>query len=173
MTTYITVYGLYQPSLNVCRIEVDEYIPLRFRSYEGALGVNYLRLGNFDTSLLELLIEPSAMAVRGFNLTSVDAIHEPRAKENLSKREGLPIIRLPEDLHGPFGAQRFDIKQNFSVGLAKNFLEIDFGNISHAQYVAVAGSVEFYVGSIGMAGLRVVNLPENDISSLKAMSWAK
>ena len=60
----------HPPSLSL--IDVDEYVPLRWRSYAPPLGVGYLRLGDFNATLLELAIEPRTQAVRGVTLTSID-----------------------------------------------------------------------------------------------------
>ena len=40
----------------VSRVEVDEYVPIRFRSYEGTIGARYIRFGDFQTSLLEFIL---------------------------------------------------------------------------------------------------------------------
>ncbi len=168
MTKTIAVSGLSEAPLQGCRVEVDEYVPLRFRSYEGTLGVKYVRLGNFSGSLLEFLIDPNSMTVRGFTLTSFDAVHQPRAIAELPRTEGLPIVKFSEGFNGPIDAQRVDIREAFSVGFGEGFLEIDLGKLSEAQRVVVAGTAEFYVGAVGLVGVRVVGLTEQQVSMLKA-----
>jgi hypothetical protein len=168
MTMTIAVSGLSGAPLQGCRVEVDEYVPLRFCSYEGTLGVRYVRLGNFSGSLLEFLIDPYSMTVRGFTLTCFDAVHQPRAIAVLPRTAGLPIIKLSEDFYGPIGAQRVDIREAFSVGFGEDFVEINLGKLSEAQRVVVAGTAEFYVGATGLVGIRVVGLAEQQVSMVKA-----
>ena len=46
--------------------------------------------------------------------------------------------------------------------------EIDLGNLAEAQRVVVAGTAEFYVGAVGLVGVRVIGLTEQQVSMLKA-----
>ena len=172
MTKTIAVSGLSEVPLQGCRVEVDEYVPLRFRSYEGTLGVKYVRLGNFSGSLLEFLLDPNSMTVRGFTLTSFDAVHQPRAIAELPRITGLPIVVLSEGFGGPIDAQRVDVREAFSVGFGEHFVEVDLGKLSEAQHVVVAGTTEFYVGAVGLVGMRVIGLTEQQVSMVKAQRAA-
>ncbi len=168
MRKTIAVSGLDESPLHGCRVEVDEYVPLRFRSYEGTLGVKYVRFGDFSGSLLEFLLDPNSMTVRGFTLTSFDAVHQPRAIAELPRTTGLPIVVFDEGFKGPVDAQRIDVREAFSVGFGEDFVEIDLGGLPDAQHVIVSGSVEFYVGAGGLVGVRVVCLTQQQVSMLKA-----
>jgi len=75
-----------------CLIEVDEYVPLRFRTYERPLGVSYLHLGNQRTSLLELLIDAKSQILRGITITIFPALSPwPQIGERTVSR-GLPKL---------------------------------------------------------------------------------
>ena len=170
MKKTIAVAGLNEAPLPVCHVEVDEYVPLRFRSYEGTLGVIYLRLGNFSSSLLEFLLDPSSMTVRGFTLTSFDTVHQPNEIVGLPRATGLPVIDVAAagDFGGPVGARRIDIARAFSVGLGDDFLEVDLGGFSEAKHVIAGGPAEFYIATSSLVGLRVVGLNQDQISMLRS-----
>lgn len=168
MTRAIAVSSSNEASLHGCRVEVDEYVPLRFRSYEGTLGVKYVRFGNFSGSLLEFLLDPNSMAIRGFTLTSFDTVHQPRAIAELPQSSGLPIVEFAEGFGGPVDAQRINVKADFSVGLGEDFVEIDLGGLSDARRVIVADMARFYVGVARLVGVRVIGLTKQQVLMLKA-----
>jgi hypothetical protein len=152
-----------------CQIEIDDYVPLRFRSYVGTLGVKYLRIGNFETSLLEFLLEPESLVIRGFTLTSFDKSHEPMKIQSLPTDEGLPVILLKDEqeFQGPTGAPRIDLREEFSVGLGENFVEIDFGGIAAASNAVKIGNVVFFTKVGRLVGIRVTELKPEQLSILK------
>jgi hypothetical protein len=167
--TIIAVSGLNDMQGHGYSVEVDEYVPLRFRSYEGTLGIKYVRFGNFKSSLLEFLVDPNSMTVRGFTLTSFDAVHQLRAKAELPSSAGLPIITFASGFVGPVDAQRIDVRAEISVGFGEDLVEIDLGGLSTAQRVVVGGPAEFYVGADGeMVGVRIVRLAKQQLAMLKA-----
>lgn len=166
----IAISGVCVDVAAVCRIDVDEYVPLRFRGYEGLLGVRYLRFGNLKTSLLEFLLDPDSNVIRGLTLASFDTLHEPRGA-NLPRTLGLPIIS-GNDFTGPLNARRIDIKGSFSVGIGDNFLEADLGDLDHAQHIVVFGNVEFFVGLDLLVGVRVTGLTNEQVSMLRVFKRA-
>lgn len=172
MKNTIVVSGVNEAPLLDCRVEVDDYVPLRFRSYHGTLGIKYLRLGNFSGSLLELLLDPESMTIRGFTLTSFDAVHQPKTltSANLPMILGLPIVAFGNEavFQGPVDAQRIDIDETFSVGFGTNFVEIDFGHLCEAQSVIKSGLAEFCVNMDFLVGLRVVGLNQQQMTMLRA-----
>jgi hypothetical protein len=170
MRKTITVSGLNEAPFLGCYVEVDAYVPLRFRSYEGILGVKYLRLGNFSSSLLEFLLDPSSMAIRGFTLTSFDAVHQPKVDIGLPRLTGLPVVAIAasEDFKGPIDAQRVDIRTSFSIGFGGDFVEIDLSGISQAKRIIADRAIEFYVDANSLVGLRVTGLTQEQISTLRS-----
>jgi len=149
------------------RIEVDEYVPIRFRAYEGALGAKYLRIGNFKGSMLECLLDPNTLTIRGFTLTAFDAVHTPKYIPNLPRAAGLPVAYVDE-FKGPIFGQTSDVRSEFSVGFGTDFIEIDLG-LDDAQSIVVSGPVEFYLGAGSLAGIRVNGLKPREISILNEL----
>ena len=149
-------------------IEVDEYVPIKFRSYRGTLGVKYVRLGNFEDSLMEFLLDPASFAIRGFTLTSFNSVHRPRGLKELVTAVGLPMLAIDKsNFQGPIDAQRIDIHEDFSVGFGEQLLEIDFGSIAKAEKIVKSDPIEFYISKEALAGLRVMNLSAKQIAILQ------
>jgi len=155
--------------LGSSQVEVDEYVPLRFRTYVGTLGGVYLRLGNFIDSLLEFMLDPVSMTVRGFTLTSFDILHDqPRTFASLPRIMGLPVVELPDEFRGPTDARRIDVKKGFSVGFGVDFVEMDLGGLPEAQRVLVADAAEFYLRANELVGIRVVGLTKQQVATIKS-----
>lgn len=55
-------------------LELDDYVPIQFQTFEDALGFGHLRLGNYQTTLLELIVEPRVQTLRGLTLTSFEVL---------------------------------------------------------------------------------------------------
>src|SRR6478735_303305 len=73
-------------------ILIDEYVPLRFRTYRRALGVGYVRLGNYTTSLIEIGVEPRTQIVRGLTVTSISTLSQWPTFNLIERAEGLPML---------------------------------------------------------------------------------
>jgi hypothetical protein len=164
----ISISGVSLTAESQCVIEVDEYVPIRYRSYQGVIGVKYLRLGDFTSSLIELLIDPTSLTVRGFTLLSYKAIHRPSVMRKLPKILGMPIVAVNEgDFCGAVGAQRVDQSCDFSVGFGEDFVEIDLGHLTEAQRIIKAGTVEFYSDETDIFGIRITELTPTQMCMLK------
>jgi hypothetical protein len=160
------VEDILQPTWS---LEIDEYVPLRCRSYLGTIGVIYLRFGDFSTSLLELLLDPASLVVRGITLTAFNTVHEPLFLRKLPIKSGLPVLSFSEKIvsQGPVGAKRIDINKTFSVGIGKDFLEIDLGFLSTADRVIKSGPIEIYAKNKSLVGLHVLGLSLEQIKKLE------
>jgi hypothetical protein len=74
------------------RIEVDEYVPFQWRSYDEGLGAGYVRLGNYSTRLLELAIAPHTQVLRGLTVVSLDELSPWPEFSIARKLAGLPVV---------------------------------------------------------------------------------
>lgn len=165
----IKLCGLLEcPSLS-CTTEVDQYVPLRFRSYVGLLGASYVRIGNFRSSLLEFLVDPNSCAIPGLTLTSFDLIHDFLTLELPFSESGLPIVEWSEAKSaGPPAARRFDINQSFSVAFSASTVEIDLGQLANADRSIDCSSVEFFVEDDVLVGLRIGGLSKEQVSLIRS-----
>jgi len=165
----IHVCGLIECPISKVRIEVDEYVPLRFRSYDGLLGASYLRIGDFISSLLEFIVDPNSGAIRGINLTSFDSIHDFRTLYEIPSKLGYPTVELSqEQLDGPPAARRLDIRQPFSVGFSSDTVEVDFGRLANADRSIRCSVVEFFVETDMLVGLRITEVSKEQLFLIQA-----
>ena len=150
-------------------IKIDEYVPIRFRSYSTALGVKYIKIGT-NRMILELLLDPISYAIRGFTLVLFNSTHQPRILQEMVVEEGFPILAFQPDecFHGPLGAQRQEIIQAFSVGFGTDFVEIDLGNLVNANRLIKCRGVEFCLEDETLAGIRVVGLTPDQIATMRS-----
>jgi hypothetical protein len=61
-----------KPSDLAVSIEVDPYVPIAVRTFSAPIGAVFYRVGNFETSLVEVPIDPLSGTVRGIKLVSLD-----------------------------------------------------------------------------------------------------
>lgn len=151
-----------------CKIEIDDYIPLLFRSYSGTLGVKYIRYGDGDETLLELLLDPITTAIRGFTLVSVGPKHHPELFAELPFAEGLPVMALlpGENFQGSIDESYIEIHKIFSLGAGPNFIEIDMGGITAADRYIKCKQVEFYICVNNIVGIRIVDLSQDQVLNI-------
>lgn len=151
-------------------VQVDEYVPLRFRSYAGLIEVRAVRYGDFDRSLVEFDLD-SENVLRGFTLIAYCARHSPRTPiQNLKRSTGLPVLNISQTpWEGPEGARRVDVRRDFSLGIGEGFVELDLGSaerIQSASEILVAGQIEFCFSLFEFVGLRVLGLSSREIEMI-------
>jgi hypothetical protein len=147
---------------------IDEHVPISFRSYSGLLGAKYLRVGDFQTTLLEFLLDPISYTIRGITLTSLDKIHVPCEPEIILESFGLPIVDVGKsDLNVLVEARKAEVSCQFSVGIESNFLEVDFSEIKNANRKINCGRVQFFLKNEELSGVRFVNLTIDEIAILQ------
>lgn len=155
----ITVLDSRDSSSFQSLVEVDDYLPLRFRTYSEPLGgVRYVRIGNGETRLLELILPSDSMEVRGCTVPLIDK----RAYQLLTGPEqsspGLPIIDLPNhEFSGPPSAQRVDTHIDFVAAIERDTIEFQFGGVDSFDRSVGCGDVCFLIRENDLVGIRVKN----------------
>lgn len=140
-------------------VEVDDYLPFRFRTYSEPLGgVRYVRIGDGETRLLELIIPFDSMEVRGCTVPLIDK----RAYQLLTGPEqsspGLPIIALPDhEFSGPPNAQRVDTRIDFVAAIERDTIEFQFGGADSFDRAICCGDVCFLIRRNDLVGIKVQN----------------
>jgi hypothetical protein len=158
---------MYDKSLSVNKVEIDGYLPLSFKSYEDKFECDYLRLGDFKTSLLELLLDPVSKTVRGVTLTFYKEVHHPRFSQDVPVVYGLPTLLVSADwLKGTDDWRYFQVMTPLSVGFGRDFIEIDLGQ--DALKIIRYGSIEFYINGESLVGLRITGLSAEQLSLVKS-----
>ena len=157
----IQILGI-DPTARPSLVELDDYVPLSFRSYAPLLGgVRDVRLGNLSSDFLELTLGLDSNTLRGFTLVCFEAVHEIVPTGPLTEESGLPVLELDEvRFDGPLATQRVDLPVTFSVGFGDDSVEIDFGMLSAADRAFVCGPVRFLVNADSLLGIRVLGLTQ-------------
>lgn len=143
-------------------LECDEYVPLRLRTYDRPIGARYIRLGNYSTTLLELILHPDDLVVRGVTITCFDKI-SPWPEIQVERSEcGLPILAARFDNHA-----HLDIHKDFQVSVRHNVIMTWWGN-AHAYDVLTFSNADYLIEHGQLAGLRFRNLPIENIQAFMA-----
>jgi hypothetical protein len=70
----------------------DEYVPLRVRSYSQPLGAAVVRLGDYSSTLLELVVECQSQHLRGLTLVSLAEVSPWPELRVQRAQPGAPIL---------------------------------------------------------------------------------
>ena len=141
MLTMLLISGCIEDTFP-CDIVVDPYVPLIFKAYDGVLaGAKYYRIGNFDTSLLEIGLEPDTLLIRRIGLVSigrVDCSVGVRMSSVTSEQIGLPIVDSAS-----LSSDRTDEQIDFAVSLIDRSLIVDWSQNAEIESVIRHQRVEF------------------------------
>jgi len=182
----ITLSGISRVARNKYIIKADRHeIPLL--CIDDALMDDYfIHIGDLDASDLEIPVDSRRMEICGFKLFSFAFSGAPRANPALPRITGYPLLKAERKLFTQEHNKKHSmgIWKEFSVGIGHNFMEVNFGGISDASHIIVAGPMEFYVHAkipcmndpdlvmynAGMAiltGMRITGLKKRQTSILK------
>ncbi len=155
-------------SRSTSHIEIDGCVPIRFRSYQGTIGAKYIRIGDFQTSLLELVLGSNEAVIRGLTLSLFEVVHEPEALGGVAMASGLPLVKLPADakFKGSPYAPRLDIGATLSVGLGKDFAEVLISEAEHVDTLLCHGRIGFMLNAGLLTGIRVPDLTPVEVDTL-------
>jgi len=155
----ITVLDSRDSSSFQSLVEVNDYLPLRFRTYSEPLGgVRYVRIGNGETRLLELILPSDSMEVRGCTVPLVDKRTYQLLTGPEQSSSGLPIIELPDyEFSGPSSAQRVDTHIDFIAAIERDTIEFQFGGADSFDRSMCCEDVCFLIRGSDLVGIRVRN----------------
>jgi len=139
------------------RIEVDEFVPFRFRTYERPLGAAYLRLGNYRTTLTELIVDPKSNLVRGITLTSFESLVPWPTLGPAAPSVGLPVLSVDWQK-----GNRIDLTCDFTVSLRGGELLIAWDNTNDLSRTATFGKAEFLISKAELRGVRFSGLSDRE-----------
>lgn len=143
-------------------IEVDPYLPIAVRTYTAPLGAVFYRVGNFETSLIEIGIDPSTRVVRGVKAVSLDRVGKVFEWNNLPRRQGLPVVA-----EAALPADRVDDLREICANLSGSVLVLDWSQGEPPQYLVEHAELAFAVGDRGLIGAVISGLSEEQQALLK------
>lgn len=137
-----------QPSGTVeADVDIDEYVPLRFRTYREPLGVGYVRLGNYSTTLIEIALEPRTQVVRGLTVTSVNNMTSWPSFDVFELVDGLPALSTSFE-----GGEVLDLPRDFAVATRPGEIVVFWRDLGQCKGYRVRNAC-FLVADGTLAGI--------------------
>lgn len=139
-------------------LELDDYIPLRFRTFREPIGCGLLRLGDYQATLMELKVELYSQVVRGLTLTSV-ALLSPWPSFEIEKRtSGLPALSTSFE-----GWSVVDLHTQFQVSVADEAILVRWATLDLCQACHL-GETDFLVQDEIFAGVLFKKLRRDQLA---------
>lgn len=154
-----------------CLVDVNEYVPIAFRTQREPLGgARYIRLGNLTNCLLELIVSADLMTLRGVTVTLVSEVGHDLMSGSDTGLLGLPVLALPKDAEftGPASSQRANIACNFSLATSEGVAEISINDNKKFDARIIHGNVWFLMKDEELVGIRFLGLDAESISVINS-----
>jgi hypothetical protein len=142
-------------------VEVDPYVPVAVRTFSAPIGAVFYRVGNFETSLVEVPIDPLSGTVRGVKVVSLDRVGTSIDDSALQLLPGLPVVTqesIPQ--------KRQDEHREVTVALDDERLVIDWSEGQQLDTKAVHGRLSFLIGGGALLGAVVESLSQAELQAL-------
>jgi hypothetical protein len=152
-----------KPSNLVVSVEVDPYVPLAVRTFTAPIGAVFYRVGNFETSLVEVPIDPISGTVRGIKVVSIDRVGTSIDDSKLTILHGLPVTAqesIPQ--------KRQDDQREVSIVLVGDRLVINWSGGQQIDTKAVHGRLSFFIGSGALLAAAIEFLTQAEQQALQA-----
>lgn len=150
-----------KPSDLLVSVEVDPYVPIAVRTFSAPIGAVFYRVGNFETSLVEMPIDPLSGTVRGVKVVSLDRVGASIDDSALQLLQGLPVVTqesIPQ--------KRIDEQREVTVALADGRLVIDWSEGQQLDTKAVHDRLCFLIGGGALLGAVVESLSQAEQQAL-------
>jgi hypothetical protein len=158
----LRVAGLHRlPAVEV-DVDVDEYVPLRFRTYREPLGVGYLRLGDYSATLVEMAVEPRTQVVRGMTVTSISDVSSWPSFVVSGVEEGLPAVSTSFE-----GGEAVDLPREFMAATRPGEIVVFWQDIGRCRGYRF-GSACFLIADGALAGVWFTVLSESQTQLFKS-----
>ena len=141
-------------------LHFDEYVPLRFRTYTDGIGAGYLRLGNYSTSLLELIIEPCTQMLRGFTVTSFNRLSTWPQFSVRDVSRGLPVLSTDFDFEG---SGILDLPIEFRVSVREREVLVAWADLEQCDAYRL-DRIRFLVQGGYLRGIWITELTEVEMN---------
>lgn len=146
-----------------CIIEVDDYVPLRFRTHDRPLGSSYVRLGDQAGSLLELLVDPNLGLLRGITITSLTGFAPWPSMQVGAAVHGLPVLEPSWN-----GKNRINAEVDFSVAVRGSDVLVYWALLDRCEVATFAERVDFLTVDARLAAVMFANLMAEEIEKITA-----
>jgi len=157
MTSLLRTTGVRVVDSATSSLEFDEFVPLQFRTFQEPLGAGYLRLGNYSTTLAELVIEPPSQVLRGITVTSIASLSSWPLFSVCTTLEGLPVLATEFE-----GWKVLDLDQKFSVSARPGEIVVFWGELGECEAYAF-DRVRFLIRGGILVGVWFMDLVASEI----------
>jgi hypothetical protein len=147
---------------SACSLEFDEFVPLRMRTYEPPLGCGVLRIGNYSTTLIELLVELTSQTLRGVTIVSIASLSPWPPLDIRSVTSGTVV--LGTDFHQ---WSVVDLPIDFQVAVREDELLVHWGSLSGAEAYEF-GRVRLLAHSGLLSAMCFCDLTKDEIASFRS-----
>ena len=150
-----------EPSDLTVSVEVDFYVPIKARTYSEPFGAVFYLVGNFNTSLVEVAVDPSSGTIRGLTLVLADRLGAATAEVALTVVPGLPVasqVSIPDR----YARDHREVE----VALVGDRLFIDWSEGRQADTKAVHGRISFLIGDSALLGAVIETLTNAELEVL-------
>ena len=137
---------------------VDDYVPLSMRTYDAPIGASYIRLGDFQTELLELIVEPNTKILRGFTLTCFKAVKTVPVRGNPIKGDGLPVFDVEFA-----DRRRIDLVKELSVSCQAGSISIVWEAVDSMDCYEYNERLSFFLDNGGLVGVCAKGFAEGEV----------
>ncbi len=152
-----------KPSNLTVSVEVDPYVPVAVRTFSSPIGAVFYRVGNFETSLVEVPIEPITGIIRGIKVVSIDRLGATIDESKLIVFQGLPVVTQES-----IPRKRQDDQREVAVALDGDRLVIDWSGEESIDTKAVHGRLSFFIGGNTLLAAALDSLTQAERQSLLA-----
>ncbi len=161
----LRVTGVLETSETSCVVNIDSYVPISFRSRSQPIaGARYIRLGDFNTQLLELQFPPESLALSGFTLVSGEGTAQGGLRGVGASAVGLPIVSLPrgEAFSNDGKISHLDIQTEVVLTCTDGNAEVRLGSAKIFDRTLMHGRAQFLLSEDILVGLRLLDLTEKE-----------
>lgn len=169
----LKIVGFTSSSEYPCIVSVNDYVPITFRTQREPLGgARYIRLGNFENCLLELIVSANSMTLRGVTLTLVGQVERDLMTGVDTGPTGLPVLELPQGIEftGPLASQRANVACNFSLATSGDVAEISIANNKLFDARVIHGNAWFLMKEGELVGIRFLGLDAESINVINSFN---
>lgn len=152
-----------KPSDLAVSVEVDPCVPIAVRTSSTPIGAVFYRVGNFETSLVEIPIDPISGTVRGIKVVSIDRVGTEIEEHKLTLLDGLPVVAqesIPQ--------KRQDDQREVLFSLEGDRLVVDWSGGREPDTKAAHGRLCFFIGGGVLLAAAIGPLTVDEQKSLSA-----
>jgi hypothetical protein len=143
----LRVHGILPGTHIKLGVEIDEYVPLRIRVSPREPGAGFIRMGDYQRSLLEIRVDPQTQHVCSLTVTIAPRVSTWHLFDLVSSQTGLPRVSA---VLGEW--QRMDLTREFTVAVRAREILVFWNELGQCVSASM-GDVHFLIAEGALAGV--------------------